>query len=111
VSDQPSTSRPAGGADREVGGMVAIFLRLAPVDIALVKFVFESYEEVGLIRTIDREVAIIVALISRDFLAAGRGILADLQSRVPIEEIAPPETGDDWLLPLLEDEAGPKPSA
>jgi hypothetical protein len=85
--------------------LVPVFLRLAPVDIALVKFVFESYEEVGLIRTIDRNVATIVVLISRDFLDVGRGILADLQTRVAIEEIPPPpDAGEDWLLPLLADD-------
>jgi len=86
----------------DVGGLEPIFLRLAPVDIALVKFVFESYEEVGIIRTIDRHTAVIVALISRDFLADARAILADLQGRVRLEIVdAPADAGEDWLLKLL----------
>ena len=86
----------------DVGGLEPIFLRLAPVDIALVKFVFESYEEVGIIRTIDRHAAVIVALVSRDFLADARAIIADLQGRVRLEIIAAPaEAGEDWLLRLL----------
>jgi len=86
----------------DVGGLEPIFLRLAPVDIALVKFVFESYEEVGIIRTIDRHTAVIVALISRDFLADARAILADLQGRVALEIVdAPADAGEDWLLKLL----------
>ncbi|MEO8603897.1 MAG: DUF4911 domain-containing protein [bacterium] len=86
----------------DFGGLEPIFLRLAPVDIALVKFVFELYEEVGIIRTIDRETAVIVALISRDFLSHANAIIADLQRRIAIEVIeAPADSGDDWLLKLL----------
>jgi hypothetical protein len=82
-----------------------IFLRVAPADIALVKFVFESYEGVAIVRTVDRRAAVIVALVSRDFLAVARAILADLRTRTAIEEIPPPrEAGEDWLLRLLADE-------
>ncbi|MBM4299859.1 MAG: DUF4911 domain-containing protein, partial [Deltaproteobacteria bacterium] len=31
-----------------------IFLEIPPEHIAYVKFIFESYEEVGIIRTVDR---------------------------------------------------------
>jgi hypothetical protein len=90
---------------RDVGGLVPIFLRLAPIDIALVKFIFESYEGVGIVRTLDRHAAVIVALISRDFLAAAHGIIADLQTRIPCDVVAPPAgAGDDWLLMLMEAE-------
>jgi hypothetical protein len=85
--------------------LIPIFLRLAPIDIALVKFVFESYEGVGIVRTIDRHAATIVALISPDFLDVAHAILADLQARIALEEIPPPPgAGEDWLLPLLDDE-------
>ena len=80
-----------------------IFLRLAPTDIALVKFLFESYEGVAVVRTVDRRAAIIVALVSADFLDVARGILADLQRRIGLEEIPrPAEAGEDWLLRLLD---------
>ena len=79
-----------------------IYLRVAPVDIALVKFLFESYEGVAIVRTVDRRAAIIVALVSRDFLAVARSILADLSTRIAIDEIPAPEgAGEDWLLRLL----------
>lgn len=81
-----------------------IFLRLAPLDIALVKFVFESYEGVGIVRTLDRHAAVIVALVSPDFLADARAIVADLQTRIPLAVIdRPAAAGDDWLLDLMED--------
>jgi hypothetical protein len=80
-----------------------IFLRLAPTDIALVKFLFESYEGVAVVRTVDRRAAIIVALVSADFLDVARGILADLQQRIGLAEIPrPAEAGEDWLLRLLD---------
>ncbi len=79
-----------------------IFLRVAPADIALVKFLYESYEGVGIVRTLDRDAAIIVALISPDFLDVARGILDSLQEQITVEEIpAPPDAGEDWLLQLL----------
>ncbi|MBX3025505.1 DUF4911 domain-containing protein [bacterium] len=91
----------------DVGGLEPIFLRVAPIDIALVKFIFESYEGVGIVRTLDRRAAVIVALISRDFLADARGIVADLQGRIGCEVIPPPPgAGDDWLLALMEDSSG-----
>ena len=69
----------------------------------MVKFLFESYEGVAIVRTVDRRTAIIVVLVSPDFLAVARAILDDLQQRVPIEQIAPPtEAGEDWLLKLLD---------
>jgi hypothetical protein len=92
-------------AEATRGGLVPIFLRLAPIDIALVKFLFESYEEVGIVRTLDRRAATIVALISRDFLAVARGILADLQTHIELQEIPEPaDAGEDWLLPLLDED-------
>ena len=91
----------------DVGGLEPIFLRVAPIDIALVKFLFESYEGVGIVRTLDRRAAIIVALISRDFLADARAIVADLQTRIALEVIAaPPDAGDDWLLKVMKEEEG-----
>lgn len=86
-------------------GLIPIFLRLAAVDIALVKFVFESYEEVAVVRTLDRHAAVIVALVSEDFLPVARGILADLHTRIRLEEIArPPDAGEDWLLAIMDEE-------
>ena len=89
----------------DVGGLEPIFLRVKPIDIAMVKFVFESYEEVGIVRTLDKKTAIIVALISRDFLADARAIVADLQARIDCEVIDPPaDAGDDWLLAVMEED-------
>jgi len=76
-----------------------VYLRVAPADIALVKFIFESYEEVGIVRTVDRREAIIVVLAVPDFLPVARDILRALQAEIPCVEVAaPPRDPDDWLM-------------
>jgi hypothetical protein len=78
-----------------------------PEHIAYVKFIFESYEEVGIIRTVDRKQAIIVLLAMNDFLDAARGILESLKGEIPLREVPPPaDCGDDWLMAELADESG-----
>ena len=82
-----------------------IFLHVAPGDIALVKFLFESYEGVGVVRTMDRHAAVIVVLVSGDFLDVARGILTSLHETIAIEEIPPPaNAGEDWLLRVMREE-------
>jgi len=82
-----------------VGTVVPIYLQLAPADIALVKFLFEAYEEVGIVRTLDRHAAVIVVLVVADFLPVARAILDDLYARMTLTEIpAPPQPLDDWLM-------------
>jgi len=77
----------------------AVYLRVAPADIALIKFLLESYEGVGVVRTVDRCVAIIVVLVAADFLPVAREILRDLQAHIACVEIhAPPIEPDDWLM-------------
>lgn len=76
-----------------------IYLAIRPEDIAYVKFIFESYEGVGIIRTVDRKRAVIVLLVVEDFLNVARSILTSLQGEVALSEIArPEEIGEDWLL-------------
>jgi phosphoribosylformylglycinamidine (FGAM) synthase-like enzyme len=77
----------------------AVYLQVAPADIALVKFVFESYEGVGVVRTMDPRVAIIVAIVVADFLPVAREIIRDLQARIACVEVcAPLIATDDWLM-------------
>jgi len=79
-----------------------IYLEIRPEDIAYVKFIFESYESVGIIRTVDRKKSIIVLLAVDDFLEVARAILASLKNEIPLVEIPrPDDTGDDWLMKEL----------
>ena len=78
--------------------VVAIYLRLPPAEIAYVKFVFESYEGVGLVRTLDRRAATLVVLAAPDFEADARAIVRSLVEEGACEETGPPADWDgDWL--------------
>ena len=79
-----------------------IYMELAPEHIAYVKFIFESYEEIGIIRTVDRDRAIVVLLAMSDFVDAARQILASIQNDLPVREIArPADMKDDWFMTEL----------
>ena len=92
--------------------MREIYFEVRTEDIAYVKFVIESYEGVGLIRTvlrqaqhgersrtIDRKKAVIVFLVVEDFLPVARGLVAALHDEIQLREIPrPPDVGDDWLM-------------
>ena len=84
----------------------AIFLATPPEHIAYVKFIFESYEEVGIIRTVDRKRAVIVLLAVEDFVDVARAILDSLKQEVPLAEIPrPADVSDDWLMSELPKES------
>ena len=79
-----------------------IYLEVPSEQIAYVKFIFESYEDIGIIRTVDRKKAIIVLLAMDDFLASARAILASLENEIPLRQIARTSTvSDDWLMAEL----------
>jgi Domain of unknown function (DUF4911) len=83
-----------------------IYLQTCPEHIAYIKFIFESYEEVGLIRTVDRKKAIIVLLAMKDFAGVARDILHSLKREVPLTEIARPlNLSDDWFMAELVSES------
>lgn len=79
--------------------MQAIYLEIAAEDIAYIKFIFESYEEIGIIRTVEKKRAVIALLAMDDFLDAARAILAALETEISLREISRPvEIEDDWLM-------------
>ena len=86
--------------------LTEIYLETGPEHIAYIKLIFESYEEVGIIRTVDRSKAIIVLLAARDFAAVARAIILSLKDEVPLEEISrPADMSADWLMTELAAEA------
>lgn len=79
--------------------IVPFYLAVAPPDIAAVKFAFESYEGVGIVRTLDRSAAIVVVMVVPDFVAAAGQIVAWLEGAFGVRRVtAPPEAADDPLL-------------
>lgn len=82
--------------------LIAIYLEIWPQDIAYIKFILESYEEVGIIRTIDRKKAVIVLLAVEDFVETARAIVKSLQQEITLIEVPPPpDLSDDWLMTEL----------
>ena len=76
-----------------------IYLEIAPEHIAYIKFIFESYEEVGIIRTVDRKKSIIVLLAMPDFGDDARAIINSLKQDIPLAEIPrPADLTDDWFM-------------
>ncbi len=83
-----------------------IFLQIPPEQIAYIKFIFESYEGVGIIRTVDRKKAAIVLLAAPDFAETAENILESLRREVPLVEIPrPADMNDDWLMGELAGES------
>ncbi len=87
----------------EKSGVVPIFLEVAPEQIAYWKFLFESYQELAIVRTLDRKKAVIVVLAMQDFLPDVRRILEEACPYTGAREVAPPANlSGDWLLSELE---------
>ncbi|MCS6925967.1 MAG: DUF4911 domain-containing protein [Candidatus Binatia bacterium] len=75
-----------------------LYLRVRREDIALLKFVLESYEGIAIVRTIDRKKATVVVLAMPDFLHHVRAVLASLREHMDWYEIPAPAVQDDWLM-------------
>lgn len=76
-----------------------IYLRVRRQDIAYLKFIVESYEVLGIVRTVDPREALIVMLVLEDSLELAREVLAALAGEVAVEEVPRPHgLGGDWLL-------------
>ena len=59
--------------------VVAIFLRVARKDIAYIKFIIESYEGIGVVRTLNPRLAVIVVLATPDLAPTVRQVIASLR--------------------------------
>jgi hypothetical protein len=78
--------------------VIPIYLGLPPREIAYVKFIFESYEGVAVVRTLDRRAATLVVLAAPDFEADARRVIDALVAEGVCTETGPPADFDgDWL--------------
>ncbi len=78
-----------------------IYLRVRRTDIAYVKFILESYEDLAIVRTLDRKKATIVVLAMPDFIEHVLAVLRALAQELELYRISPPpdhEADGDWLL-------------
>lgn len=81
--------------------VVPIYLRVPRQDVVYVKCVFESYEGVGVCRTLDRHEALLVAMVVPDALPAARAIIESLAAEgacveVPPVSLDPLGPDDEW---------------
>ena len=75
-----------------------IFLKISPEQIVRLKFTLESYEGLGIVRTLSAERGEIVVLSLSDTEKYVREILHSLEEELGFAEIARPESVDgDWL--------------
>lgn len=83
-----------------------IYLETRPEEIAYIQAVLESYEGVGIIRTVERKKAVIVILVVDDLLSVARSILDSLKHEARMTEIPrPADIGADWLMEELATDA------
>jgi hypothetical protein len=85
--------------------LIEIYLRIQRTDIALLKFVVESYEGIGIVRTIDRKKATVVVLAMPDVVGHMWGVLESLREEMEWYEIPPPPEQDDWLMEKMKNDA------
>jgi len=86
--------------------LIEIYVRIRPADIAYLKFIFESYETVGFLRTIDPREATLVVFLVPDFADVGRKILESVEREIHLERLERPlDLGDDWLVGAVAREA------
>jgi len=84
--------------------LVEIYLRIQRTDIVLLKFVVESYEGIGIVRTIDRKKATVVILAMPDLIDHMWAVLESLREEMEWYEIPPPQEQDDWLMEKMKNE-------
>ncbi|MFN8390072.1 MAG: DUF4911 domain-containing protein [Bdellovibrionota bacterium] len=76
-----------------------IFIKIAPEDIVWLKSILESYEDLGIIRTLNKEKGEIVILALADTEAELMGLLDSLKKDTDFRIIPAPEgLCEDWLL-------------
>ncbi len=92
-----SLSKPA-----EIDDVIPYFLKLPTENIVVLKFLLESYEGFGELRTLNREKGEVVILAAPDLLEELQAVLASAIDITQHREIAVPQScKDDWLLSEL----------
>ena len=78
---------------------IPVFLKLPPRNIVSLKFTLESYEGLGIVRTLNAEKGEVVVLALRDTLETVHHVLSELEQQLQARTIPRPENlQGDWLL-------------
>mgnify|MGYP001317706420 CR=1 FL=1 len=79
--------------------VVPRYIKVSPEDIVFIKFIIESYEDLGIVRTLDPQKGEIVILCMPDTLNEMNNLIDDLSNKISIIELPIPDNVDgDWLL-------------
>ena len=79
--------------------LVEIYLKVSPPEIGFIKSILESYECIGIIRTVDRDRGIIVAMVPSDFEWDAWQVLESIRDETKWTRVPPPNNfADDWLM-------------
>lgn len=77
----------------------AFYLNIPPENIVLLKSILESYDELGIIRTIDKRRGDVAVLCVPDLKRELEALLHSVSAEVGITFLPIPETsGEDWFL-------------
>ncbi len=76
-----------------------IFIKSPPEQIVSIKFILESYEGLGIVRTLNAERGLLVIIAPSDSMQTLRELLFSLKQDLRVEEIEMPgDLSSDWLL-------------
>ena len=82
-----------------LGEFIGVYLNIPPENIALLKAILESYDELGIVRTIDKKRGDIVILSLEDMRTDLENLLASLSAELKLTPLDTPiDLGDDWFL-------------
>lgn len=85
----------------DVQDVVPVFLVVPRTEIGYVKFIFESYEGLAVLRTIDRQQGLLVVLAVPDGMDQVRQVVSSLAEEIGSREVPWPPEVDDLLGPDL----------
>ena len=77
---------------------VAFYLQIPPAKVVLFQGLFELYEGVGTVRTLNLERAIIVVLTTPDLVQTVFDILANVRDYLPSELLPRPKEAEEHLI-------------
>jgi hypothetical protein len=86
---------PSGGSD----DLAFFYLKIPPANIAQFKFLIESYDGLGIVRTLNRLSGEVVVLAPRDTASTVDALLTSIKNELELQILPAPEAeNEDWLL-------------
>ena len=79
-----------------------IFLKLPPDNIVTLKFTLESYEGLGILRTINPQTGEVVVLALQDTVQTVEELIDSVADELSLRRVAAPENANaDWLMDTI----------